>query len=196
VRRLEARDWVPIGVFVPLWAAALALHVSEGLRTDDSRLPFSVSSARANGHPSVLRPWRGIGDALSPPLEPGDLLIAVDGIDLRGVTAIGFFARAYTRAEGVRAVALEVETDGLRFPVSVRPLLSGMRWWTILPSYVGLGFVALFSWFARDTGGHGGSSSARACAGACTARGSTAPGDGSRTRTRSCTLRHHGSARP
>src|SRR5690606_39524508 len=57
---------------------------------------------------------------------------------------IGFFARAYTRAEGVRPVELEVERNGLRFPVVARPMPSGMRWWTILPAYVGLGLVALF----------------------------------------------------
>jgi class 3 adenylate cyclase len=135
---------VLIAVFMSLWTAALCLHVREGLRTGDARLPFSVSSAAgADRYPLVLRPWIGIGDALSPPLESGDVLLAVEGADLRGVTAIGFFARAYGSA-GVSAVELEVEREGVRFPVRARPIGSGLQWWTVLPAYLGLGLVALF----------------------------------------------------
>jgi class 3 adenylate cyclase len=144
VRHLDWRDAVLLAALLPLWLATLALSIREGLDNGHAIFPFSASSAASEAeYPYVLRVWRTPPKGfVLPPLEPGDRILSVDGTDMRGKTAVEGMSEVY--GGGLKPVVFGVERGGEIRAVSVVPTPRIVRWWSILPSLLGLPFVATF----------------------------------------------------
>jgi class 3 adenylate cyclase len=140
MRRLRARDWLLVGTLVALWLVSLGLHVRAGLINADAGLPIYASSAPSAGYPRIDYVWRGAPEATSVAL--GDRVIRLGDEDLRGVTAAGFRARAYSLAHVQPGIPLVVEHGGERVTVQLR-LVRSPYWWSLIPFSAGLALTAL-----------------------------------------------------
>lgn len=94
MRRLALLDAVLLAFVLPLWLAALGLHLRQ---VAAGRLAFvGIYAAAADdpgGYPTVSGFWPGV-EPPSPGPAIGDRLLRVGDADLKGVGALGFFTRA------------------------------------------------------------------------------------------------------
>ena len=115
MRRLPLLDAVLLAVLVPLWLAALGLHLRQ--MTGD-RLAWVAVYLRAplapHDHPTVWRPWRGHENETT--LARGDALLTLGGRDLSGLGPFGVFAIAHEE----RARAIERGETSYEVPVTYR----------------------------------------------------------------------------
>src|SRR5262245_1399351 len=95
MRRRALIDAVLAAVLLPLWLAAFTLHVRQVAL---GRLAwvgvFAAAGGSSDAYPTVATLWPGTG-APESHLVVGDRLLALGDADLRGVGALGFFARAH-----------------------------------------------------------------------------------------------------
>ena len=95
MRRLPLFDAALIAVLLPLWLAALGLHLRQ---VTAGRLAWmgiyvAAPSAESADFPSVRQLWPSAEDITS--LAPGDSLLSIDGRDLSGRRPLGVFALAH-----------------------------------------------------------------------------------------------------
>src|SRR2546422_1457370 len=100
VKRLKALDVLLLLVLLPVWGAALVLHVRQIYR---GRLAwvgvFVAAPATRTDHPTVRGFWPGTDGAASG-LLVGDRLLPAGGADPPGIGPGGVRARAARRADG------------------------------------------------------------------------------------------------
>ncbi len=83
MRRLPPLDRFLLAILVPIALLALVLHVRDVAQGRGSALPVDLEMAAADGYPMVLRTWPGMS-AERAGLEPGDRLLQLGSLDLRG----------------------------------------------------------------------------------------------------------------
>jgi hypothetical protein len=118
-------DWALLVVLVGSWAVLFARGVEDGLRTGRGQIRMGVSSAAGpDSYPTIL--WEA-----SPDLVPGDALLEVEGVDLRGASALRFFDIA-TRAgrERPRVRVAVLTQSGERIETDTVHLQPSRFWWT------------------------------------------------------------------
>ena len=117
--RPGARDWVWIAVLMGVWGVAFAAAVVDGVHSARSRIRITAVSAPAGGHPVIgrVRPQlrRRAGQ------RPGDVLLALDGQDLRGASAIRFYLGADRAVRERGRVVLRVDRAGELIESVVEP---------------------------------------------------------------------------
>jgi class 3 adenylate cyclase len=131
-----------LGILLPLFVMSLAVRVPQFLWP--SRVPsVGVSADEVGGYPTLVDP----APSLSSPevgLEPGDRLVRVGTTDLRGVGAVGFFARATAEARyGRPAPRVVFERDGARGETSLPVEVQANAWYTV-PASCAWVFAAVF----------------------------------------------------
>jgi class 3 adenylate cyclase len=122
VKGSRPRDWLLLGVLFPIWAVCFAASLSS--IGDPPLIPLvSVRAGGAGEYPIVvdLSRWVRPGET---DLAPDDRLVRVGSTDLRGVGALGYWARFQVEAEYGRPVSLAYERGGRRgetqLPVHIR----------------------------------------------------------------------------
>src|SRR2546427_9043758 len=114
VKRLKALDVLLLLVLLPVWGAALVLHVRQISR---GRLAwvgvFVAAPATRTEHPTVRGFWPGTDGAASG-LQVGDRLVRAGGADLRGIGPGGVVARAASEAGGAPRGPVVYERDRRR----------------------------------------------------------------------------------
>jgi len=120
-RRLTRSDRWLLGVTLPLFLAALGLHVHETARSGLAQLPV-LAEWQPGDHPRVGG-YRLETDSSGSGLEIGDRLIRVGQRDLRGVGYVGFHAIGLSLTRPGDPVPLVFERDGERrtVPLEARP---------------------------------------------------------------------------
>src|SRR5262245_47173146 len=74
-------DWLLIVLLVGSWAVLFARGLGDGVRNQRGQVRVTVSSAvSADAYPVVIR------QSIHPEVQPGDVVLAVDGVDLRGAS--------------------------------------------------------------------------------------------------------------
>lgn len=124
MRRTQVRDTLLLATLVPLWVVCTVLHVREVLRTGLAMPPvFASPPASADDYPTLggfhlERESGGTG------LQPGDRLLRLGDVDLRGVGPVGFSAYAVDQAGPDLRAPLWIERDGRRLErvLELRPL--------------------------------------------------------------------------
>jgi class 3 adenylate cyclase len=131
-----------LGFLLPIFVVSL------GVRLPQLVWPSRVSSVgasadEAGGYPTLA----DFSSRVNPreiALEPGDRLIQVGDADLRGVGAVGFFARSTAEARYDRPTPrLVFERDGARGEIPLPVHVQGNAWHTI-PAAVAWMFAAVF----------------------------------------------------
>ncbi|MEZ4279815.1 MAG: ATP-binding protein [Myxococcota bacterium] len=115
--RLDRRDGWLLAVTIPLFVAAVGLHVKESLRTGLAQLP--VFAAWHPGEYPRVGGFRLETDSNGSGLELGDRLIRIAERDLRGVGYVGFQAIGLARTTPGHPTELEFERDGVRHVVAL-----------------------------------------------------------------------------
>lgn len=133
MRKLERPDALLLAAFLLVWLLCFGLHVREVSRTGFALPPvFAVPSREPDGYPRV-------GGSPSETfltdtgLEPGDRLLRVGAVDLRGVGFIGFAAHVLEQAGGHPSVPLEFEREGEERRVELRLSAAPVPWFRIPP---------------------------------------------------------------
>jgi Double zinc ribbon len=140
--RLAAVDWLLLGTLLPLCVFGFVMSVVHGVRGDFVLAPFLASSAPdEQSYPMVDQLWSSPSTEASP-LAVGDRLLRLEGIDLRGVSNIGFILRWSQAAQaGARSLLLTIERGSVRSdvlaPLVPGYLMPGIPWWATLPFIVG-----------------------------------------------------------
>ncbi len=144
MQRHDPRDWLLLGTLLPFALCVLALHAREVARTGAGELPIYVQADAAGGHPRVSGARLEQGDSADG-FEVGDRLLALDGIDLRGVGYFKFSALALAHISSREAPALvAVERGQERFELPLRQRYPNLPWarLTVLLSLVIAGAIA------------------------------------------------------
>src|SRR5262245_52494996 len=118
--RRRTLDWALIAILTGIWGVLVVRAVDLGVRTERGFPPFTVSSASGDhGYPTSLA--RGAG-------PPTDRFESVDGVDLRGASALRFYDRV-TRSARERGFAVIRGTrDGAPLELQLR-LAPREGWW-------------------------------------------------------------------
>ena len=158
MRRLAAVDWVLLGTLLPLSLFGVAMSVVGGLRGDFLLPQFMVSSAADDGsYPTVFRVFarHGMPDV---PVSVGDHVVELEGVDVRGMSALQYMLRwsaiARTRPSSMSMV---IERGDVRAAIQA-PLVPGFMypgvpWWAPLPfvaSLIGTALLVLVRGRQRD----------------------------------------------
>ncbi len=131
MRRSRKVDWLVIATLLPLFLVMLAGGIQAYLATGGRILPFRLSGAQgADGYPIVLTLR-----APQPDLEPGDRVLRVGEIDLRGLTNPEIRYRTHGLLREGRPFAVEGERGDTRFHTEVEPAPVPYWWWPF-PSWV------------------------------------------------------------
>lgn len=107
-----------------------------------SSVPFIVSSAPRDGYPRIDRVWRGVPE-VEALLAPGDRLVRIRDIDLRGLTATGFKARVYPIPPMESTLSLTIDRSEGTFQAQITPLRLPVYIWSIRPFAVSLALTGL-----------------------------------------------------
>jgi class 3 adenylate cyclase len=140
MRRLRWLDWLLLVTLLPLFFAMLVGGIRAHQASGEHVLPFRLSGAQgADGYPLVV--------SLRIPhaeIRPGDLVLRIGGIDLRGLT----YPRILYRTRGLLAagapLAVEAERDGSRLATRFEPLPAPFWWWPY-PTWIVCVLVASFT---------------------------------------------------
>jgi class 3 adenylate cyclase len=123
---LTGRDWVLIGVLLTAWVAVFGYNLVEAKRYGMERSELVVSSAASpDAHPVLLASPQS-------DLRPGDVLLALDGEDLSGRSAISVLDAAEDARRAGRAAVLRIGRDAERLEVRVVSTRV-VGWWAFLP---------------------------------------------------------------
>lgn len=134
MRRQRTADRVLLVCGLGLWLACAALHLKQIAAGQLAWVGVYVTAAVGDGFPTVRGFWPGSAAEASGGLAVGDSLLAVGGMDLRGVGPIGFVARAGAAAArgGDLRVPLVYERDGAVRDTSIH-LVPVAYPWRMLP---------------------------------------------------------------
>ena len=116
-------------------------YLNEAYMGELRLLPFHVTPAQdANSYPAV---WRILSDADVRGVNPGDHLLSINGINLRGATnGVEIITRGAPLPTPSELLAIEIERAGKRVKVDIQPYYWG--WWLWLPFVAASIFVAAF----------------------------------------------------
>lgn len=107
MRRLRTTDAVLLVSLLAVWVACTALHVKQVAKGQLAWVGVYVAAAPVgDGFPTVRGFWPGATHEVAGALALGDRLLAVGGVDLRGVGPFGFVARTHEAAAAERALRL------------------------------------------------------------------------------------------
>lgn len=142
---MPTRVAVSAGLLLAVFAACLALHVREIRRTGLAQPPvYAVPGPAGDSYPRVggLRLERG---ADWDGLEPGDRLLRLGDVDLRGVGHVGFDAIALEQAGRRLETTVTFERAGVRrtMPLRMRPYAVPWHRIPLALSWVALAVAAL-----------------------------------------------------
>jgi class 3 adenylate cyclase len=104
--------------------------------------PLGVRAAESGGYPSLIDLQPGVDPAESA-LEPGDRLLRMSDIDLRGMGRLAFYAQFVAHAEEGRPMTVRYERDG-RVGETQMPLATRAALWPTLLLSLGFAFTAAF----------------------------------------------------
>jgi signal transduction histidine kinase/CheY-like chemotaxis protein len=115
--RLGRADKLLLGLYLPVYLAAVVLHAHEVGRSGLAQLPVFVRAASGDypvvaGHPVET-------DSSGSGLEPGDRLIQLGERDLRGVGYVGFQAIGLARTRPGQPAPLAFERAGERRSIAI-----------------------------------------------------------------------------
>src|SRR5262245_37167674 len=116
-------NWVLVGLLVASWAVLFARGFADGLHNQRGQLHLRVASASSpDAYPVVLR------RVTQPEIPAGELIEAVDGVDLRGASALQFYDHATRAARELGRAAIRLSHSGVVREVSVE-LTPSSIWW-------------------------------------------------------------------
>jgi class 3 adenylate cyclase len=131
VRKLERWDALLLVTLLPAWLVCFSLHVREVRRSGLALPPvFAVPSDLGDGYPRVggLRSETFLAET---GLTPGNRMLRVGEVDLRGVGYIGFAAHALAEAGPDLSVPIAFESGGETRRVELRLSTPPVPWFRI-----------------------------------------------------------------
>jgi hypothetical protein len=137
MRRSRRVDWLLLATLLPLYGVMLVGGIRAHLAAGERTLPFRLSGAQgARGHPIVLSL-----KTPNPEVQPGDRVLRLGDLDLRGLSNVGLDDRSLPLLRAGRP--FEVERGGERLLARAAPLPDPSWWWPT-PFWAGLVLVATF----------------------------------------------------
>ncbi len=146
-RRVGA--WTALGLTFLVWLTCFALSVEDAVR-ETAYDPLLVEFGAADGYPRFVG-WKAGREQPQPALEPGDAVVAISGVDLRGAGPAGWVA-AFARHHGPAApIDVEVARDGPRRHALVVAGSYRDFWPRLLASLAFVGGAACLLFLARPS---------------------------------------------
>jgi hypothetical protein len=125
MQRSRRIDWLLLGTLPPLFLAMLVGGIQAYRVSGEHTLPFRLVGAQgADGYPLVL--------LLRTPhaeIQPGDQVLRVAEIDLRGLSLVEVYYRTRTLLAAGRPLTVECERSDTRFAAEIAPTpVLNWRW--------------------------------------------------------------------
>ncbi len=135
--RGRATDLLLLATLLPLYLAIQVAALRE-YNAQPWMLPFYVSGAQGStGHPLVIL------STPESPVRPGDHLIAIGGLEVRGLSMSQFARAAIEPLTEGASLPVEALRDGERLSLRVQRL-AAIPWWWLLPAYLSVASAGVF----------------------------------------------------
>jgi class 3 adenylate cyclase len=138
LRRSRRIDWLLLATLLPIYVGMQVAGLRAHLATGERALPVRLSGAQgAQGYPVVLSL-----KAPNPAIRPGDRVMRLGDVELRGLSFAEIEQRAMPLLRAGAPFEVELERDAARIVARAEPLPDPFWWW---PTPVWLSLVGVAS---------------------------------------------------